>query len=369
MKVYYGVCGKFHAFQLAAEVEKLGYLSGLYTADKSIYSPHGIPLHKFHNRLDIALNRRFARYLPFFHCDLNLQTDNFDRWLFKKLEKLEPGLLHGWNSQVYQTFKRLKTFGWKLCNERSCPHNLFQKNLLEEESKRLGLPFSYDSKRLEMAIEELYVSDIISTCSTYSASSYNDPELIKKVRINPLGSNYEFQNINREQREPLKILVVGNQFLRKGTHYLIEALKYIPDKNAELWIRGEVPHEYRLKIKDERVKIIPPLTKAELNKLYRKANVFCLPSIDEGFGMVALEALAYGLPLVVTENVGAKDILNKDVCHVVPIRNPKALADGITWAREQSHTQIDEAAKQILAKNKWDASAKRQLTEVYEISC
>ena len=193
MNVYYGVCGKFHAFQLATGIEKLGHLGGLYASDKSIYTPKGITPHKFHNRLDIALHRRLAGKLPFLQFDINTEVDKFDYWLLKKLERLEPGILHGWNSHVHQTFKSLKASGWKLCNERSCPHNVFQKDLLEEESKHLKLPFSYDSKRLEMAVEELYFSDIISTCSTYSANSYHDPALSKKSESIPWAVTMNFK--------------------------------------------------------------------------------------------------------------------------------------------------------------------------------
>ena len=43
------------------------------------------------------------------------------------------------------------------------------------------------------------------------------------------------------------------------------------------------------------------------------ADVFVQPSIDEGFGMTVFEALSFGLPVVVTENVGANDLLNSQV--------------------------------------------------------
>jgi glycosyltransferase involved in cell wall biosynthesis len=364
-KVYFGVCGRFHAFSLAREMEPFGVLGGVYAVDKCAWTPMGVPRSKFHNRLDMAVYSRVARYLPGVHYSGDTQVDRFDNWLLGKLRGIEPGVLHGWNSHVWGTFQALRQTGWRLCCERSCPHNQFQADLLREEARLLGLPFHYNPERLERAIEELYLADVISTCSQYSASSYRDPALRSKVRVNPLGSNFHPYRVERAKNAPLRVLMVGNAFLRKGIHYLIEAFAHIGDPRAELWIRGEVPGEYRSRIKDSRVKIIPPLFDGALRRLYREATVFCLPSIDEGFGLVTLEALAYGLPLVVTEHVGARDVLNPEVSWTAPIRDPRALAEGIDWARQQDPERIAAAAAQILNRNRWRDCAERQVHSVY----
>lgn len=366
MKVSFGVCGRFQAFSIAREMERLGALGNVYAADKCLSSPQGIPAHKFHNRRDLAYRSRLARYVPFLSQSSMAMEDEFDAWLLKELQGKEPGVLHGWNTHVHKTFRALKGSDWRLCVERSCPHNMVQQELLEEEARLLGLTFPRDSKRLDMAIEELYMADVISTCSTYSASSYTDPLLKAKVRVNPLGSNVPLIARPIKRTGPLRVLMVGNAFLRKGTHHLIEAFGQIRDRDAELWIRGDVPEQYRPRIQDTRIKIFAAVTDKRLNRLFREATVFCLPSIDEGFGMVVLEALAYGLPVVVTENVGARDVLNPLVSRTVPIRDPKALAEAIEWGRVQPSEAIFQEARNILARNTWAASAERQLRTVYE---
>jgi glycosyltransferase involved in cell wall biosynthesis len=243
---------------------------------------------------------------------------------------------------------------------------MVQQELLEEEARLLGLAFPRDSQRLDQAIEELYMADVISTCSNYSASSYVDPVLKAKVRVNPLGCNKLAIPQPIKRTGPLRVLMVGNAFLRKGTHYLIEAFRQIRDRDAELWIRGDVPDQYRHRIQDPRVRIFSAVTAKRLDRLFRDATVFCLPSIDEGFGMVVLEALAYGLPVVVTENVGARDVLNPLVSRTVPIRDPGGLAEAIEWGRIQPSDAILDEARTILARNTWAASAERQVRNVYE---
>src|SRR5204862_3501367 len=126
---------------------------------------------------------------------------------------------------------------------------------------------------LHEAIEELYLADIISAPSRYSAQSYMDPVLRTKLRVNPLGCNFRMQPQFSRAREPLRVLMIGNEFLRKGTHYLIEAFRLINEPSARLKIRGSVPTEYARRIQDPRIELVAPVTKSRLATLYRWANV------------------------------------------------------------------------------------------------
>jgi glycosyltransferase involved in cell wall biosynthesis len=365
MRITFAVCGRFHAFPLAIEMEKLGVLEQVYCADKTWRAPRGIPASRFQNRWDLAIRRRVSRYVPLFPLqDRNIEAQ-FDLWLRDRVRCLQPGVLHGWNLHVRRTFQALKGEGWKLCLERSCPHNAFQDQLLREEADRLGLNYHSDPKTLDEAIEELYLADIISVPSRYSARSYNDPILKAKVRINPLGCNITIRPNFYRSRMPVRVLMVGNDFLRKGTHYLIEAFRLIKEPSARLKIRGSVPRGYAHRIQDPRIEILGPVTKSGLDSLYRWANVFCLPSIDEGFGLAALEALAYGLPLVVTDNVGSADVLDPVVTCVVPIRDAGAIEKGIHWASELDPNVVWDVATKVIKDNSWALSAKRQVSDVY----
>jgi glycosyltransferase involved in cell wall biosynthesis len=362
-KIDVAVAGKFHAYQLATEFARLTRLRTLYSAHRSLQPPRQVSTTAFRNRIDLAAWAALSRFIPLGYTG-ERRADLFDRWLARVLERKPPGILHSWNGNSYQTFRRLKGRGWLLCVERSCPHNRFQFEMLTEEAKALGIPHSQNMRALERAIEELHLADVIVAPSSYSASSYAEPELVKKVRVNPLGGNVTYAE-RPAKRGGLRVLTVGNNFLRKGTHYLIEAFKLIDDPNAELWIRGEVPHEYRRRILDRRITILPPVLPGGLKEIYQSSDVFVQPSIDEGFGMTVFEALAYGLPLVVTENVGARDLLSPDVAITVPIRDGDAIAKAIECARHLPGPSFDVARKAILEKNTWSACARRMIDHVY----
>ena len=99
--------------------------------------------------------------------------------------------------------------------------------------------------------------------------------------------------------------------------------------------------------------------------LYQEADVFVQSLIDEGFGMTVFEALGYGLPLVITENVGAGDLLSSDVAIKVPIRDPGQIALAIESASFLPGERFDLARKSILERNTWSACARRMIQSVY----
>lgn len=355
--------GRFHAYSLAKEYARMGRLERLVVSDRRFLPPAGLNRSNYVNRFDLAVWRHLDRFIKLGYSEPK-KCRIYEDWLADYLAKKSPGVLHVWSGVALASLRRLKGEGWVRCVERSCPHNLVQYELLREESDLLGLHFEENRDLVDRAVEELYLADRIIAPSRYSASSYTDPVLMRKVRVNTLGANYEMKP-RCAKSDKLIVLLVGNAFLRKGTHYLIEAFKLIDDPGAELWLRGYVPEQYRKRIKDPRVKIIGDVLPSKLDAIYRAATVFVQSSIDEGFGMTVLEALAHGLPLVVTQNVGARDILSDEVAVTVPIRDPNALAAGITRARNLPGAVFDMARQRILEQNSWAACAERMLCSAY----
>lgn len=119
----------------------------------------------------------------------------------------------------------------------------------------------------------------------------------------------------------------------KGLRYLIEATamlsKAIPDLRLE--IAGSGPSENELRRQCRELGIADKVTflgwQRELESAYRRWDVFCLPSMEEGFGLAALEAMASGLPVIATSVGGLPEIVDDGVTgHLVPPSDPQALA-------------------------------------------
>src|ERR1041385_5326270 len=82
------------------------------------------------------------------------------------------------------------------------------------------------------------------------------------------------------------------------------------------------------------VRMVPPQTKPRLRELYWQHDVLVLPSLGDSFGFVAMEAMACGLPVIVTENCG---VPVPDPSWRVPVMDSEAIAWRLSlYARARS---------------------------------
>jgi glycosyltransferase involved in cell wall biosynthesis len=152
----------------------------------------------------------------------------------------------------------------------------------------------------------------------------------------------------RPKDQPLRVINTGLLCLRKGTPYLLEAFRMIARevKDAELWLTRIIFEDINDLIQrnaDLKINWAPPLPHRELAQRLQAADIFLLPSLEEGMARTSLEALACGLPIVVTPNTGSNDFVqHHQNGSVVPIRDPRAIADEILWWWERIRSNNHE---------------------------
>jgi glycosyltransferase involved in cell wall biosynthesis len=107
--------------------------------------------------------------------------------------------------------------------------------------------------------------------------------------------------IDRGRFHAKNILFVGVDWERKGGPILLEAFRLLRDAHpdAALTIVGCAP-----RIHQAGVRVVGRVPLTEVAGYYRTASIFCLPTLNEPFGLVFLEAFSYGLPIVATR-IGA----------------------------------------------------------------
>jgi spore coat protein SA len=125
---------------------------------------------------------------------------------------------------------------------------------------------------------------------------------------------------NRDHQRRVRVLFAGRLVENKGVHILLDAMKLLEQQGVELdaeivgstafGLGKETAYSRRLKIfKPANVAFLPYQSGAALGDLFRRADMFCSPSLwDEPFGLVNVEALACGLPVVSTDGGGAREI-------------------------------------------------------------
>jgi glycosyltransferase involved in cell wall biosynthesis len=120
--------------------------------------------------------------------------------------------------------------------------------------------------------------------------------------------------ISRQNRHSTQLLCVARLSSEKGLSTLIDALALLPE-NITLRIAGEGPERNSLTAQisrhhlQERVTLLGERNTSEIAQLLTEADIFCQPSIQEGLGIAALEAMAAGLPVVASRVGGLPEVV------------------------------------------------------------
>lgn len=128
------------------------------------------------------------------------------------------------------------------------------------------------------------------------------------------------------------VLYVGYFVSRKGLHHLIQAFQAVASKNDVLALVGSGPEEKRLRAMshgDQRIIFPGYLEGPEKTSWYAAADLFVLPTLHDPWGLVVNEAMAYGLPIVVTDRAGCALDLVTDNGVIVPAANVNALQSAL----------------------------------------
>jgi glycosyltransferase involved in cell wall biosynthesis len=159
----------------------------------------------------------------------------------------------------------------------------------------------------------------------------------EKIIVVPNGvDTAKFFPVEDKYRDNL-ILFVGSLIPIKGVRYLLEAMPEVLRSFPEyrLVIVGDGPEAGALKRRanelgiSNNVEFLGFQSQDRVRTLMQRARVLVLPSLQEGMGVVLVEAMACGTPVVASRVDGILDVVTPDVGVLVPSADPKRLAEGI----------------------------------------
>jgi len=183
-------------------------------------------------------------------------------------------------------------------------------------------------------------SDLIIAVSSSVRKYLINSNAVPKSKIVVIPNAIEFENESRSTDKKIKVSnkapiigTIGNLNVQKGQTYLIEALSILRKKYPliTLEIVGEGPERNDLTEQIKITKLEHHVSllgqKKDIEKYLHHWDVFVLSSIAETFGIVILEAMEAGVPVVASNVGGIPDIItNKKNGLLVPVRSPKAIA-------------------------------------------
>jgi glycosyltransferase involved in cell wall biosynthesis len=223
--------------------------------------------------------------------------------------------------------------------------------------------------------------DRIITGSDASAASVAAAFSMPREHIRVIHDGVEtdvFRPLQGVEREPNRILFVGNSEDRnKGVYYLLHALRRL---------RGQVPFHLRLihhpgskgaeRLMQElglqgRVSFLEDLSRDDLVRQYNRAQLFVSPSLYEGFGLPAAEAMACGTPVVATTAGALSEIVADGVTGIrVPPGDAQALATAISSLLgdpERCRTMGEAGVRHIRDRFSWERTAEETLALYEEV--
>ena len=217
-------------------------------------------------------------------------------------------------------------------------------------------------------------SDRIITVSSYTrdllCSSYGIPgECIDVVHNGTHDELHVDTLTNIHDQKPL-VLFVGRLTVQKGPFHFLEAARIVREHNpdAQFVVAGDgyllselVDRSIQLGLQDN-VIFAGQVHSDELRQLYRRASCFVMPSTSEPFGLVALEAIANGAPVILSKQSGVSEVIPHSL--KVDFWDIDKLADCIvTVLREQPlAAQLKSEAPHTIHKLRWENQAEKVLS-------
>lgn len=235
--------------------------------------------------------------------------NKFAEWRF--LQYLDTHeFVYFWSSDVSLGFyKKMQSRGHRIIMEMVNSTQAYRKDILDAEYARLGLPATHGTTDKTISIEnaKFKIADFVYSCSpevrkSLAVSGVPDEKILDtSYGLRPSDILPSEDIADRKQHQTFTAIFVGSIGIRKGVHLLLE---YWCKSNikGQLKLVGNIDKEVKSIIEPyferEDIEHVPFVS--DLRDVYREADVFMLPTLEEGSPLVTYLALGAGLPCIVS---------------------------------------------------------------------
>lgn len=363
--------GKQHSFRLATALNEGGLLFHYIT---TVYRKHEHP--SFLTRVALRFLNSDGAYRLNGRCSADLSDEKVLQ--FCEFRGFIETFLFRFNRTLYDKYRRhtAKIFGKKVAkfaidnkvdavvlydtNAENCfkilkkkaPNILrvldvsataaeYVKKIYDDEVEKTGDDtimrenmVLWNQKEMQERVAELHLSNNFLVASSFVKDSLIYSGIDERaIFILPYGIDANMKFSAKKNNEKVKFLFVGNVNYNKGIPYILDAFSKISD--CSLTIVGAYDKEsvYFKKYSEyEGVNFVGSLTHDKVDEFYCSADVFVIFSFADGFAQVVTEAMSYGLPVICSDHVGAKDLIVDSVNgFVVKSGDVNMLQDKMEW--------------------------------------
>jgi glycosyltransferase involved in cell wall biosynthesis len=245
--------------------------------------------------------------------------------------------VYGYEDFALRSFERAATLGAERIYDLPIGYHGSAKKLLNEEAEAEPdlIPFLQSlrepAEKIQRKEAEIALATHIVCASSFTVSTLPAVAESVPVTVIPYGADCSLKPKEwneSDQKGRLKLIFAGILGPRKGLHVLFQALQGIQPSSYELSLAGRWEPGFK-QFLGKRFSVpyteLGYLPQKALHEVYKQNHALVFPSLFEGFGLVILEAMAAGIPVIATERTAAPDIFTKDSGLVVEAGNPDAL--------------------------------------------
>jgi len=286
-----------------------------------------------------AWRRRYT-WLRYMTGQYQYATDRrFGRWLASQVPREGFGRAYVFAQIAHECLRLAKGTGALTVLDNPNGHiRDFREQLCRESLRWTGWPFlGHPSERMVRRVEEEYrLADGIRVSSHWARRSL----IARGVDADKIFVVPQAIDINRFRpcrqtvaRGPLRLVFVGSISLGKGFPYLLRALSLVGARHFHLEMIGATGDPWcRRLLKRLRAGLDVVDGPGDPLPAYQQGDLFVLPSLHDGFGLVVAEAMACGLPVITTDACGASEWVTEESGWVLPRGQEEALAAALESA-------------------------------------
>ena len=383
IKVTTSCSGRFWVYDQAFQLNRMGVLEKIINDYPKFKTREwGIPDEKV---VSLVLNGVLNRVVQRVGAHLSDNVSDIlhraaHRMFAARLARMTPprsDVFIGLSSFCLEAVREAKSRGIFTVVDHGSAHQAYERRILSEENLRLSISDSRDLPPpwiIEREQKEFLEADMVMVLSSYAKRTLQEYGVpAEKIFVNRCGVDISQFYPEKKTDNTFRVIQVGGIHVRKGVHYTLEAFTELAHSDSELWFVGSGYERTALrKIIDKNlphnVFFKGGVPQRDLRRLYCQSDVFVLSSLSDGFGMVVTQAMACGLPVIVTENVGASDLVEDGVTgFVIPIRDVSALRDCILRLKKDPDLRIkmgENARRKITNGNTWEEYGIRLVDEL-----
>jgi len=360
-----------HSNQLAAALASAGLLCGYVCGTKQDPELRDlIGEHRISRSLLWLPARRIVSYLapPTVRAEaVHRMARYFDRQIARKLKLIRPDAVVGYENCAIETFEAAKQLGVASILDVPSVHHQMQ---ARAGQSRMRPKFQHEVDVRKD--REIALADLILVCSSLARDSFTEAGIASnRIAILPLGVNLQrfcsgsIPNIARRS-DVTTFLFVGHVNAQKGADLLLHACRQLSKSHVpfELVVVGSHSNSDASLMAQLRQygDVLGRVPNSEMSDIYRNASCLVLPSRFDSFGQVVAEAMACGVPVIVSDNVGAKDLVdNGKNGWVIPSNDAYALYHNMAEAAQHPEKLVGmgKAARKTAEQIGWSVYRER----------